>query len=77
MMWMTKAKQATTIATQIVFAVLDLAVEMSARPWIVELSKKLLQTANAMPQNDLLSVLVNHQVFKVKVAFGMNESSTS
>ena len=39
-MWMAKAKQATTIATQIAFAVLDLAVEMCTRPWIVELSKK-------------------------------------
>ena len=39
-MWMAMAKQATTIATQIAFAVLDLAVEMCTRPWIVELSKK-------------------------------------
>ena len=38
-MWMAKAKQATTIATQVALAVLDLAVEMCTRPWIVELSK--------------------------------------
>ena len=37
---MAKAKQATTIATQVALAVLDLAVEMCTRPWIVELSKK-------------------------------------
>ena len=34
------AKQATTIATQVALAVLDFAVEMCTRPWIVELSKK-------------------------------------
>ena len=39
-MWMAKAKQATTIATQIALAVLDLAEEICIRPWIVELSKK-------------------------------------
>ena len=32
-------KQASTIATQAALAVLDLAVEMCTRPWIVELSK--------------------------------------
>ena len=36
---MAKAKQATTIATQIALAVLVLAVEMCTRPWIVELSR--------------------------------------
>ena len=41
-MWMAKAKQATTIATQVAFAALDLAVEMCTRPWIVELSKNFL-----------------------------------
>ena len=33
-------KQVTTIATQTALAVWDLAVEMWANPWIVELSKK-------------------------------------
>ena len=42
------AKQATTIANQIALAVLDFAVEMCTRPWIVELSKKLRQMASAM-----------------------------
>ena len=39
-MYIAKAKQATTIATQAALAALDLAVEMCTRPWIVELSKK-------------------------------------
>ena len=39
-MWMAMEKQATTIATQVTLATLDLAVEMCDRPWIVELSKK-------------------------------------
>ena len=39
-MLMAMAKQATTIATQMALAVLDLAVEMYTRPWIVEPSKK-------------------------------------
>ena len=33
------AKQATTIATKVALAALDLAVEMCTRPWIVEFSK--------------------------------------
>ena len=33
------AKQATTIANQIALAVLDFAVEMCTRPWIVEPSR--------------------------------------
>ena len=45
-MWMAKAKQATTIATQIAFKVLDVAVEICARPWIVELTKKSRQIVN-------------------------------
>ena len=36
---MAVAKQAATIATQIALAVLDLAVEVCTKPWIVELSK--------------------------------------
>ena len=36
---MAVAKQATTIATQAALPVLDLAVEICTRPWIVELSK--------------------------------------
>ena len=44
-MWMAKAKQATTIATQVTFAALDLAVEMCTRPWIVELSRNSLTAA--------------------------------
>ena len=47
-MWMAKAKQATTIATQTALAVLDLAVEMCTRPWIVELSKNSLTFDKAM-----------------------------
>ena len=47
-MWMAKAKQATTIATQAAFKVFDLAVEIYTRPWIVEFSKKSRQTTNDM-----------------------------
>ena len=39
-MYTAMAKQATTIATQVALAILDLAVEMCTRPWIVEPSKK-------------------------------------
>ena len=39
-MWIAMAKQATTIAIQRAFPVLDVALEMCERPWIVELSKK-------------------------------------
>ena len=45
---MAKAKQATTIANQVAFAALDLAVEMCTRPWIVELSRKSLSFAEAI-----------------------------
>ena len=40
-MYIAKAKQATTIATQMALAARDLDVEMCTRPWIVELSEKL------------------------------------
>ena len=39
-MYKAVAKQDTTMATQTVLMVLDLAVEMWANPWIVEPSKK-------------------------------------
>ena len=39
-MWIAKPKQATTIATQAIFAVPDFALEICNRPWIVELSRK-------------------------------------
>ena len=44
-MWIAMAKQATTIATQVALAALDLAVEMCTRPWIVELSRNSLKDA--------------------------------
>ena len=47
-MWMAKAKQATTIANQRALAILDLAVEMCTRPWIVELSKNSLKAIDAI-----------------------------
>ena len=54
-MWMAKAKHAITIATQVTFAALDLAVEMCTRPWIVELSR-----------NSLTAVVV---IFRFKKSF--------
>ena len=45
---MAMAKQATTIATQVALAALDLAVEMCTRPWIVEFSRKSLMDADAI-----------------------------
>ena len=39
-MYMAVAKQTNTMAAQAALAVRDLAVEMCAKPWIVELSKK-------------------------------------
>ena len=53
-MYIAKAKQATTIATQAVLAVLDLAVDMCTRPWIVELSKKFRITFDV--------ILVRHKI---------------
>ena len=47
-MWMAKAKQATTIANQRALAILDLAVDMWTRPWIVELSRKSLKVIDAI-----------------------------
>ena len=49
---MATAKQAITIATQRAFAVLDLAVEMCTRPWIVELLKKSQITSDAVIVSD-------------------------
>ena len=40
-MWIAMAKQATTIANHAALATLDFAAEICAKPWIVELSKKL------------------------------------
>ena len=52
-------KQATTIATQIAFNVLDLAVDMYIRPWIVELSRKSRQNTNAISlERNLSSVCI-------------------
>ena len=50
-MWMAKAKQATTIATQASFADRDLALEMCTRPWIVEFSKNSLIWVNTILDN--------------------------
>ena len=47
-MWMARAKQAATIATQAALAVRDFAVEMYTRPWIVLLSKKSRRVAEAI-----------------------------
>ena len=50
-MYTAMAKQATTIATQVALAALDLAVEMCTRPWIVEPSKKFCITVDAILSN--------------------------
>ena len=55
-MWMARAKQAATIATQATLAVRDLAVEMYTRPWIVLLSKKSRRVAAAILIDFSLSI---------------------
>ena len=57
---MAVAKQAATIATQIALAVLDLAVEICTRPWIVELSKKFCITFDVI----LLNYKIQGNVFR-------------
>ena len=57
---MAKAKQATTIATQRALVALDLAVAMCTRPWIVELSKKIISTSDP--------ILVKHKVLEIVLA---------
>ena len=47
-MWMATAKQATTIPNQATLAARDFAVDMCARPWIVELSRNWRRVAGAI-----------------------------
>ena len=48
-MWMAKAKQATTIATQTTLVAWDLAEEICAKPWIVELPRNSWIAVEAIP----------------------------
>ena len=69
---MAVAKQATTIDTQATLAVLELAVQMCTRPWIVELSKNLQKVEEAMTKVLLgvVGLLVGQSVNQVQVKTG-------
>ena len=86
---MAVAKQATTIATQAALPVRDLAVEMCARPWIVELSKKSRRVAlaillcllnSALVERGIIwspSLIIYHIIFKVRTSSYFSYSSSA